>query len=52
MRRDLEAALDRLFELPPEDAVEYDSLLSPRELDSLGYVRNFPHLTCLMCAID
>lgn len=52
VRRDLEAVLDRLFELPPEDFVEFDSLLSVEELDSLGYVRNFPHLTCLMCAVD
>lgn len=52
VRRDLEAALDRLFALAPDDAVEYDSLLDPGELDSLGYLRNFPHLTCLMCAID
>lgn len=52
VRRDLEAALDRLFMLPSEDFVEFDSLLSVEELDALGYVRNFPHLTCLMCSID
>jgi hypothetical protein len=52
VRRDLEAVLDALFQLPPEDFVEFDSLLGVEELDALGYVRNFPHLTCLMCAVD
>jgi hypothetical protein len=52
IRRELEAAIDRLFALSPEDCVEYDSLLRPDELDRLGYLRNFPHLGCLMCAID
>jgi hypothetical protein len=52
VRRDLEAVLDALFQLPPEDFIEFDSLLSVEELDALGYVRNFPHLTCLMCAVD
>ena len=52
VRRDLEAALDHLFCLPPENFVEYDSLLSVEEFDALGYARNFPHLTCLLCALD
>ncbi|MES2936951.1 MAG: hypothetical protein V4864_04670 [Pseudomonadota bacterium] len=52
VRRDLEAVLDALFRLPPEDFIEFDSLLSVEELDALGYARNFPHLTCLMCAVD
>ncbi|MGP9819564.1 aminoacyl--tRNA ligase-related protein [Salinarimonas sp. NSM] len=52
LRRDLEGTIERLFALPPEDNVEFDSLLRPDELDRLGYLRNFPHLTCLMCAID
>lgn len=52
VRRELEAAIDRLFEVAPEDSVEFDSLLQPDEIDRLGYLRNFPHLTCLMCAID
>jgi seryl-tRNA synthetase len=52
VRRELEAAIDRLFEVAPQDSVEFDSLLQPGEIDRLGYLRNFPHLTCLMCAID
>ncbi|MBA3773793.1 MAG: hypothetical protein H0X13_15280 [Ramlibacter sp.] len=52
VRRDLETVLDALFQLPPEDYIEFDSLLNVEELDALGYVRNFPHLTCLMCAVD
>jgi len=52
VRHDLEALLNRLFVLPPDDFVEFDSLLTVDELDALGYARNFPHLTCLMCSLD
>lgn len=52
VRKDLESVLDSLFQLAPEDFVEFDSLLSVEELDELGYVRNFPHLTCVLCALD
>lgn len=52
VRKDLEATLDALFQLPEDDFVEFDSLLSIDELDALGYARNFPHLTCLLCAVD
>lgn len=48
----LEATLDHLFALRPEAFFEFDSLLSIDEMNSLGYVRNFPHLTCLMCSIE
>jgi len=52
VRKDLEAVLDHLFRLPPQDFVEFDSLLSVEEFDELGYARNFPHLTCVLCALD
>lgn len=48
----LEATLDHLFDLRPEAFCEFDSLLSIDEMNALGYVRNFPHLTCLMCSIE
>jgi hypothetical protein len=52
VRKDLEAVLDHLFQLPPEDFVEFDSLLTVEEFDELGYACNFPHLTCVLCALD
>lgn len=52
VRKDLEAMLDVLFQLPEDDFVEFNSLLSVDELDALDYMRNFPHLTCLLCAVD
>ncbi len=48
----LEKTLDQLFTLKPESFFEFDSVLSMDEINTLGYVRNFPHLTCLMCSID
>lgn len=52
VRVELEAALDRLFNIEPESIIEFDSLLSIEEMNALGYTRNFPHLTCLMCSLD
>lgn len=52
VRRELEATLDLLFAVQSQDVVEFDSLLSFADLDALGYLRNFPHLGCLMCSID
>ena len=48
----LESLLDNLFALRSESFFEFDSLLSIAEINSIGYVRNFPHLTCLMCSIE
>jgi len=52
VRHDLEALLNQLFVLPPDDFVEFDSLLTVDELDAIGYTRSFPHLTCLLCSLD
>lgn len=52
VRLDLEAAMDRLFALRSDSFFEFDSLLTVEEINRLGYARNFPHLTCLMCSID
>jgi len=52
VRIELEKALDRVFDLKPEALFEFDSLLSIDEMNLLGFVRNFPHLTCVMCSID
>jgi hypothetical protein len=52
VRRELETTLNRLFEVQPENLVEFDSLLSLDDFNALGYARNFPHLSCLMCSID
>lgn len=51
VKRDLRILLDRLFELPDEDFYDFDSLLSVNDLENLGYPRNFPHLTCMLCSI-
>ncbi|WP_375412650.1 hypothetical protein [uncultured Bradyrhizobium sp.] len=51
VKRELQTKLDRLFSIAPEYFTEFDSLLDVNELAELGYPRNFPHLTCLMCSI-
>jgi seryl-tRNA synthetase len=52
VRYSLESALDRVFEINSAACVEFDSVLSLDEIQRLGYVRNFPHLTCLCGAIS
>lgn len=49
---DLEALLDLLFNLSPEQHYEFDSLVALDDMNALGYLRNFPHLGCLACSID
>jgi seryl-tRNA synthetase len=52
VKRSLETTLDKLFDLKSHEAIEYDSVLTLAEITALGYPRNFPQLTCLLCAID
>lgn len=47
VKKDLEEILDEIFSPKVECRYQFDSLLSVEEIDKLGYVRNFPHLTCL-----
>ena len=47
----LKKTLDTLFELPTHQHIHFDSILSIEELDKIDYARNFPHLTCLGCAL-
>jgi len=51
VRLDLEYALDTLFDVDRTTFVEFDSVVNPEDMNDLGYVRNFPHLTCLMCSL-
>ncbi|GGK17559.1 hypothetical protein [Salinarimonas ramus] len=51
VRMALERALDDLFALDPRAFVEFDSVVGTEDMEALGYVRNFPHLTCLMCSL-
>lgn len=48
----LQAKLDDIFSIAPDATAEFDSLLAHEEINALGYVRNFPHLTCVMCSIE
>lgn len=48
----LQAKLDSTFSVAPDATTEFDSLLALDEINALGYVRNFPHLTCVMCSIE
>lgn len=48
----LQAKLDDIFSIAPDATTEFDSLLAHEEINALGYVRNFPHLTCVMCSIE
>lgn len=47
----LERLLNRAFSLDDAEIVEFDSILSFNDMNALGYARNFPHLTCVMCAL-
>ncbi|WP_315755647.1 MULTISPECIES: hypothetical protein [unclassified Bradyrhizobium] len=51
VRIDLERLLNRTFGFDDTDIVEFDSILSFEDMNALGYARNFPHLTCVMCAL-
>ncbi len=48
----LQTTLDKAFAVDPGDTSEFDSLLAHDEINALGYSRNFPHLTCVMCSIE
>ena len=48
----LQGKLDDIFSIAPDATTEFDSLLAHEEINALGYVRNFPHLTCVMCSIE
>jgi len=52
VKRVLQDVLDKVFGISPDATAEFDSLLSYDEINTLGYVRNFPHLTCVMCSIE
>lgn len=52
VKLELERVLNSLFGRGRRISyTEFDSVLSLAELESLGYARNFPHLTCLMCSV-
>lgn len=48
----LRSLLDRFLCVDPSQHYEFDSVLPTSELNALGYPRNFPHLTCMLCSID
>jgi len=52
VKNDLEEILDGIFLPEVECQYQFDSLLSVEEINKLGYIRNFPHLTCLGCSIS
>jgi hypothetical protein len=52
VKRVLQDTLDHAFAIAPDATTEFDSLLSHDDINALGYARNFPHLTCLMCSIE
>ena len=51
VKNELEKLLDEVFLPETECQYQFDSLLSVEEINKLGYIRNFPHLTCLACSI-
>jgi seryl-tRNA synthetase len=51
VRLELESVLNRAFAVDDAAILEFDSILSLEEMNALGYVRNFPHLTCTMCSL-
>lgn len=52
VKQTLETTLDRVFGIASDATSEFDSVLTHDEINALGYVRNFPHLTCVMCSIE
>lgn len=52
VKRDLQIALNTIFNIPASNHHEFDSLISVNDLEELGYSRNFPHLTCMLCSIS
>ena len=52
VRYALEHALDAVFDQGSASCVEFDSVLPLDDIQRLGYVRNFPHLTCLCGTIS
>jgi hypothetical protein len=51
VRLELESVLNKAFAVDDATILEFDSILSLEEMNALGYVRNFPHLTCTMCSL-
>jgi seryl-tRNA synthetase len=51
VRLGLESLLNRAFALEDSAVLEFDSVLSVDDMNALGYARNFPHLTCVMCSL-
>ena len=51
VRLELESLLNRAFAVEDAAIQEFDSVLSLADMNALGYVRNFPHLTCVMCSL-
>jgi seryl-tRNA synthetase len=49
--RMLESALNKAFAVDDRAILEFDSVLSVDDMNALGYARNFPHLTCVMCSL-
>jgi seryl-tRNA synthetase len=52
VRLAIENVIDHTLSEKIDSFFEFDSILSVDEMNSLGYVRNFPHLTCLLCSIN
>lgn len=51
VRLELESLLNRSFAVEDAAIFEFDSVLSLADMNALGYARNFPHLTCLLCSL-
>lgn len=51
VRTKLEQTLDSIFHLDAKDQTHFDSLITLDDINKLGYVRNFPHLSCLLCDV-
>ena len=52
VKLELERVLNTLFGRRRRiDYEEFDSVLTLSEINALGYARNFPHLTCLLCSV-
>jgi seryl-tRNA synthetase len=51
VRLRLEGLLNKAFAFDDAAIFEFDSVLSVADMNALGYARNFPHLTCVMCSL-
>ncbi len=53
VKTELGELLDKIFLQKTTDSkYEFDSILSVEEMTQIGYIRNFPHLTCITCLIS